>query len=364
MNKVLNNNKGIALVGVIMVIVVLAILGTAILQVSLAETKFVVKNHENTQAYYAARAGADAMASYIISNPDEVQNLISKTALNPGTGTISGNPFQVRVLNVASNKVQINSTGSVVNGTSSVNVSLTLQKVVNPVFNNAFFSNAAPAIGNNCTVIGDMGTNGSSISYGKKQVDGNITLGPDATAADIAAAEANSTSTDPVQKLTSLIAFPPINESNFTITLSDPSPTITLSNGDKIYAKAANVTDLSNVHITWPTGGNAELHLLVTQDNFVIGTNIDVPDGSTLYLYYNGTNNITGNGIFGMQHLVIYAPKATFHIQGGGNGTFRGKIIVKAATFPNSNAYFYNDASVNTNDIVGAVTYIRETWSK
>lgn len=65
-----NDNKGFALVLVIVTLAVLSILGVALLSRSLSETREVAYQEKKIQAHYIARAGADAVATNIIINHD------------------------------------------------------------------------------------------------------------------------------------------------------------------------------------------------------------------------------------------------------------------------------------------------------
>ena len=61
-----DNNKGFALVTVVIVMAVLMIFGTTILAVSVSENRQVRFQEQSIQHFYVARSGADSVASYLI----------------------------------------------------------------------------------------------------------------------------------------------------------------------------------------------------------------------------------------------------------------------------------------------------------
>jgi hypothetical protein len=92
MGKYLKNDKGSVLVMVLIIMLVATVLGTTLLQVSVAETKFSEKNEDKSQAYYIARAGAESVAKYMISDGEGIaEDIIGKTSsfeFKEGSGTV------------------------------------------------------------------------------------------------------------------------------------------------------------------------------------------------------------------------------------------------------------------------------------
>ena len=76
MIKKISNQKGSVLIYVLVVTVVLSILGVTVLNIATAETKQVVFQENQIKSFYAARSGADAVASYLIENIDELNTFI------------------------------------------------------------------------------------------------------------------------------------------------------------------------------------------------------------------------------------------------------------------------------------------------
>jgi type II secretory pathway pseudopilin PulG len=370
-----------ALVLTMVLLVVLSVLGTAILSIAFGETKMVANQVENKRAYYAARSGADAMASYIIDNSSNsniatiVSNLITKTLSNPGTGTVGSNTFAVQVSNINSGPYNgdllIESQGTADAGNLPVKISLVLTQGVRSAFETAIFSTSEtfiPQIGNNTLLSGDIGTNAPSINFGSNPVDGSVILGPGASQANIDTANDNCSSG--AGKLNSIIEFEKASESDFPVTVTGSKPVIDVTNNNEIIkVKAPDLTDLSknanfqlNINAT-PGISGAQVHVLV-DDPFKITNPLTVPEGVTLYVYYNGTERIIGSGLIGMSKIVIRAPFAIVDCTGGGSGSFSGKILAKEITLPNSGVTVTNDSTINLDEIPGIDKYQRDVWLK
>jgi len=384
-------SEGYALVLTMILLVVLSLLGTAILSIAYGESKMVANQVENKRAYYAARSGADAMASYIIDNSSNsniatiVSNLITKTSSNPGTGTVGSNTFAVQVSNINSGPYSgdllIESQGTADAGNLPVTVYLTLKQAVKIALDMAVFADDGMCFGKNITVTGDVGTNSDSITFGKNPINGDVILGPDTSDAEMTIADAMSGNP---QKLTSKIIFPDTKATLFPTENNEVflgtekkvkgktviTPYVVTSNpsdqSNKVLATA--VTNLSDAmeYIEWPADGGGELQLLITSPDFTLGKTVNVPDGNTLYLYYNGTSQLAeSSGNFSYTHISIYAPNAEFNITGGGNGTFLGKMIIGSYDdTSNSHVTLTDDSEIDENKVVGIDTYQRDVWLK
>lgn len=69
--KIIENEKGLVMPLVLIIMVLMALLGTSIWFMSLTDLKQVERDQKRTQSYYMAAAGADAVGQYITINPDE-----------------------------------------------------------------------------------------------------------------------------------------------------------------------------------------------------------------------------------------------------------------------------------------------------
>ncbi|MBN2287454.1 MAG: hypothetical protein JXQ26_02745 [Tissierellales bacterium] len=82
-------SKGSTLVMLILILAILSILGTALLSISINENRFAIKEHDYQQAYYIARAAAEATANNLLRNTN-----ITSTVLDSYLSTdIYANPW-------------------------------------------------------------------------------------------------------------------------------------------------------------------------------------------------------------------------------------------------------------------------------
>lgn len=110
----IKNRKGSAFAVTMMVLLVLSVLITAYLTLSLTEYKTAIRTEKQKQAYYIARAGAEAVAKHIMDNPDpeSVQALLDAPA--PSSRVSLGNgAFEVEVIGSIDTKIIVESTGYV-----------------------------------------------------------------------------------------------------------------------------------------------------------------------------------------------------------------------------------------------------------
>jgi type II secretory pathway pseudopilin PulG len=361
--------KGAALATILMVFAVLSILGTTMLSVSLSENKQVTRQENNIQAYYAARAGADAMASYIIDNPGKVGEMISKTSSIPGKGAFNGVNFEVKVIKDAiTGELTIQSTGRA-NNMASSSVNLTLSKTSGEVFKQTLFTDGPLNLGNNTTVYGDIGTNSmDDVSFGnnKSKLNGNLFLGPEA----IQDASGKYIGVDynailgKVEKLADENVFPLIDESKFiesyaTIT---GSQIIDVTN-QKRYIKVGKIDigGSNNVVIR----GKGELHILITGSMKMSGNSTFYTEGGAkVFLYYLGSQDLDIRGGSRFEGA-IYSPNAAVEWKGGGNEIIRGSIMARSFTGASSNTQIIYDETLNNMvfPILGAEGYKRKQWS-
>ncbi len=116
--KLLNNQKGMALPLVLVILVVLALLGTALWQYSISELRNVANEGDKAQAFYAARSGAETVARYIKNNPAIADELFDDSSTTVSNIIELGNEYlgeigdvQVTVNELEEDKIEIISTG-------------------------------------------------------------------------------------------------------------------------------------------------------------------------------------------------------------------------------------------------------------
>lgn len=330
----MRNKSGSALIIVIMAFAVLMTLGTAVLAVSLAETKQVIHQEDRIKAHYAARSGAEAMASYLIGNQNQVLPVIAKTSSQPATGTINGKTFELSVSGTA--QAPLITSKVYESGTEIASVKLSVKSMLVNLLEYAVFADTILSTGNNNTINGDIGTNALNIDLGNNAtINGNIDLNANVT-------------------------IPPIKSGLFTTPLTwNDGDANTLSNTGVTYY---SINSFAN-NKEYKYAGTGEIHLLVTDAPSFNSSGgifkLNATDNVFLYIYYNGTNKITFNGHSGSP-IAIYAPNAEVEFNGGANGTYTGSIICKEYSGPNSNCTLSPDPGLNPNNMAVDSTYSLE----
>ncbi len=372
------DQRGAVLVFILVVFVVLTILGVAILQASLSENKQAVYQESNVQDYYVARSGAEAMASYLIENPDGVEDVINRTAGSTeyASAEINGQEFRVKVTGEPSaltGKITMPIIESrAYRGGDEVGM-VKLQLLETNLLLGAIFSDLMPKIGQNNLVTGDVGTNASTIDFGSEDIVGNITLGPGATESYMTSVEDNVTAPHTVDKLTKEIILQQPDTSKFVWDWPD-WPEFTDTDGKtktRIDSNGMGYYRTDNfVGGSYRLYGDGEIHLLVnaagTIDLNGVQDYISRASGDVrMYIYYSGTSVVNINGQ-NTNDFCLYAPNATVKINGG-NGTLTGAVICKEFVGPNSgNAYMVHDPELDMNHLVidGVVGYMRGVYVK
>ena len=129
--NLIKNQRGMALVTVLIIASILTILGITIWHYSTRDVMGAERAESKMQAYYLAKSGAEALAQYITTNPDNIHmskfidSLIAAPESRPVElgGDIPGN-FQVKVRRDDSNSLIISSTGTVDNVKATVQLTL------------------------------------------------------------------------------------------------------------------------------------------------------------------------------------------------------------------------------------------------
>ena len=164
MDKILikiKSENGFALAMTILVLAVLTILAVILLSLSLSETKLAAHQSDKKQAYYLARSGAEAVATYIIKTPNADSDLFDRTSnLN---SNLSSGEFSVQVEGLATGptlyNVLVRGTGTVKNVQNTAAV-LLVRKTMMEIGYNAIYSGEALDI-NNMKIIGDVQSAGT-----------------------------------------------------------------------------------------------------------------------------------------------------------------------------------------------------------
>lgn len=117
MKKSIHEEKGAALAMTLIVMLVVSILGLIVLQVSVAETKFSVRDKNRIEAYYIAKSGVEATADWLSkaeNNPEQIINRTSLLETFPG----SNGEYYVEIIGDENNELIVIKGVGIVNGVS------------------------------------------------------------------------------------------------------------------------------------------------------------------------------------------------------------------------------------------------------
>ena len=307
-NKYIRSNKGSALIWTIIVFVVLVILGISLLTVSLAETKFAVRQERTTQAHYVARAGAESVAAALISDRSKAPSIVAKTSID---GTLDSNNFSTVVDDVDGDLevLRITSTGTV-NDVQEV-VNLVLKKAQYFEFDFAMFGEDAVGFGGSINTIiiqGDAGT-GANTTSGNVTLDEGYQVHTGVDDYELGAIK--------VDEWDGAAEVGPFTGDDTVVITGD-----TMLKTSRIDLGGNDRVDFS---------GSGEVHLLV-EDKFELKGNSSLyadNEGLILYIYYIGSGDINVSGKIQINGS-IYAPDSHFNTNGGGNGFVDGSITTKS----------------------------------
>jgi len=132
----LNNEKGAALPLVLIVMIVLTLLGTALWYYGVNELGHSVREEKKARAYYIARAGAESVAKYIISDPSDlhlVGQVGDKISSAEEGFSINNDQYvgdiEVEIEKVDGNQIKVTGIGTVDEITQRVSLVLETQQI-------------------------------------------------------------------------------------------------------------------------------------------------------------------------------------------------------------------------------------------
>ncbi|MCD4712446.1 MAG: hypothetical protein K8R73_04115 [Clostridiales bacterium] len=332
----MRNEKGSALVFVLIIFAVMMILGTSVLSISLSETNFVVQDVKKIKADYTARSGAEAMASYLIEHPDKIQDTIDQTAFQPASGSLNGISFE---LTVEGSGEQFKITSSAMNGNVVSTVNLDMFGGRTNLMDFSLFSNEAPLTGKNHE--GNVGTNANIFEiFSDNLIDGNAQVVNALSIEDL-----KNKVTGTVSSVTNEVTIPPIDTGLFVDILPDKEAH-SISSGNVKYYKTTYIGKNANGG-TFTASGGGTLHILVDQ----FGGNLDIEVlNSTKVIIYCEASSITFNGNPNLP-VVMYVPNAFVTLSGGGNGKVTGQIVCNDYEGPTSNAFDFVALDLDMDDL-------------
>lgn len=199
--NIIKNSKGLALGTVLILASILTLLGITIWNYSSRDVLGAERAEKKMQAYYLAKSGADAVAQYIITNPDNmnmshyIESLIDAPESTP-TKLDEDTPghFRVKVEKDRDNNLVIASTGTVDNINETVQVKLYPNKNI-PVIDVALFAGNEISMKGSAKIIGDVATNAEqpeSITLSNSSIiEGNLYIGPNGDINNVITGSAN-----------------------------------------------------------------------------------------------------------------------------------------------------------------------------
>ncbi len=356
MNAYKRHNGG-ALVVVIMMMFVVMILGTIILQISVAETKFSVRDKNRIEAYYLAKSAVSATADWLNesgNDPALILNKKSEVEVLPGS---TGEYFVEVMDDVANGLLILKGTGTV-NGVSDT-ATMTMQRVVDET--TGFGFDYAIYAGEDLTVSGNIHVDPTQpVGYGD-----TFTKNGNAGEFPVAGGSLEQivlNYPDPVYPASTTSLGNLVVSGNHTINFSSPiQKTITynsiiLSNGSTLTIETgtgagevnliADSIDFKANNSTMIINGDKRVNLYF-KGNVEVRSNINpgtppAPQKLLFLMTGTGTFNLdnSGGSVF---NAFIYAPQATFITSG--NNLFTGAVIFKNVQMsgtPFLDSYVYN----------------------
>lgn len=188
MFKLLNSNRGMALPLVLVTIVIFVMFSTAILGMGTVDTKGAVQDSYKAQAYYYAHSGADAVASYIVENPDnlsarEMNDLVDSLIANGDSDPFSLSPSDGGsiVVNVSRSGdiISVRSKATYQNSQATVTHNINKSIVAGEPFDKAIYSKNDITMTEGATIKGDI-AGLSDIYIENGTVDGTVYIHPHA----------------------------------------------------------------------------------------------------------------------------------------------------------------------------------------
>lgn len=173
----LSNQRGSVLVTVLVVAVTVLILGSTLMSMAISDQKQTLRQHKNTEAFYLARSGAEAIAHYLLNNPERVDDLV---AIGEDEVQVGNGRVVVRV-SKGTETVMIHSTGHVGNYSESISLSLLYgSSGVGLILNEAVYAYEQIHLAHNHSkIVGDVATYNGSLRFNSSSstIDGYVFWG-------------------------------------------------------------------------------------------------------------------------------------------------------------------------------------------
>lgn len=276
---------------VLVTIVIFVMFSTAILGMGTVDTKGAVQDSYKAQAYYYAHSGADAVASYIVENPDNlsaremndlVDNLIAKGDSDPFSLSPSDGGSIVVNVSRSGDIISVRSKATYQNSQATVTHNINKSIVAGEPFDKAIYSKNDITMTEGATIKGDI-AGLSDINIENGTVDGTVYIHPHAGIDVVDYPSWIKPTVDNLDDIFEYEEFPFPGFPGYPTGLSTHSQTLNVSsnaqiNDNRYYTNGINVS-------------NGELEIIRGSTNRVIRTK---------YLKVSGSGQITdvrsGNG--------------------------------------------------------------------
>lgn len=352
------NQRGGALLTVLVVTMVLIIMGTALLRYAGAVMSQVASAEARTKAYYVARSGTDAFVSYIVDNPDgltsEQLDAVITDAIAAGTSgptALGDGSFTITLTAGEADAVLVTAVGTVRGVTETVvrTIVLTPGGSTMPPLDCAVFSLNGITLEGSAWIKGHAGTNSEvkdSVNFAwSTGIDSDkvLWIGPGGAPSSVVKTRSGApmdvyVKSDKVKNLPEprdypLPSFPdfptPPYKGEFTAGWN-PSPPyfITEATGDGWYSKLTVLSEL-NIYVGSGT------RIIRADELAVTGSGkINIVGTGKLILYVNkftleGSGSINKNGSESQLHM-YYSGDSKLSL--GGDTKFRGSVYAKTAS--------------------------------
>jgi Tfp pilus assembly protein PilX len=363
-------SKGAALVIVIMVFAVMMILGTALLQKSVAETKQVAYDKKKMQAYYLAKSGVEASAAWMMNSSNNSSALIGKTSTSTSLGNGTEGTFTVEVIDKSSTEILIRGTGTV-DGVSA-KAGLILNKNMAPggtsVFTNTLYAVSTIVLQGNTTVNGNVASGGIIDTNGRAlTVTGTVTENtPMNVLSPVFPADPSTASNLDVgnSDVNLNIATAPNKMMVYKKLEMNNTGTLTIQTGSIVGEIVNLVVDELDLKGVVKVQGSGKVYLYVkTFANFGCDTNYNYPDASNPAQMLINLGDGCGAQLDANKHInaAIYGPRASVTISG--NNGFNGAIIANTISCSGTPFISYGaGVSSITFDMLPVLRITRGRW--
>lgn len=337
-------HHGGALVVVIMMMFVVMILGTIILQISVAETRFSVRDKNRIEAYYLAKSAVLATADWLGYSGNDPDLIVNKTS-EAGHLMGSNGEYFVEVVDDTANGLLILKGTGIVNKVSET-ATLTMHRVVDE--STGFGFPYAIYAGNNLTVGGNIHVDSSQpVAYGQTfNKNGNAGEFPE------------EGPTGNLEQI--IIEYPPPVYPALTNNLGDlvvaGSQTIDFSSPVTKTKTYNSITLNNHSTLTINTGtGIGEVNLIAESIDFSAnGSSLVITGDKRVNLFFKGSvvvrSNINPGATPAPQKLLFLMTGAgTFNLDNSGGSVFNAYIYAPDATFITSGNNLFTGAVIFNN---------------